>query len=122
MPMQRVVKPKTQKAKRALENREPKAIENTKEALFLKGSKVSEVVTAVLKDLHALKKPFSEQYTKKNDIRPFEDFSQVEQYCKKVRTMIVTIKRTRTLAHFIFLSAGRQVPLRIRQPQQEAAA
>ena len=42
--MQRVVKPKNQRSKRGLEAREPKAVENTKKAIFLKGAKCSEKV------------------------------------------------------------------------------
>ena len=40
----RVKKPKNQRSKRALEEREPKAIENTKTALFVRGSTCSDLV------------------------------------------------------------------------------
>jgi ribosome production factor 2 len=81
--MQRVVKPKTQKAKRALEEREPKAKENTKEVLFIRGAKTSEIVLAAMKDLCTLKKPHAATYSKKNEILPFEDHTKIEQYGKK---------------------------------------
>ena len=42
--MRRVVKPKTGRSKRALEAREPKAVENTKTALVIRGRKTSEQV------------------------------------------------------------------------------
>ena len=82
--MQRVVKPRTQKGKRALLEREPKAKENTKEVLFIRGNKTSEVVMDAMKDLCALKKPHSEFYSKKNDILPFEDHTKIEQFSKKL--------------------------------------
>ena len=83
--MQRVIKPKNQKSKRALEAREPKAIENTKTVLFVRGSKASDTVVKVLKDIQALKKPHvaPEFYGRKNDILPFEDASKLEIFCKK---------------------------------------
>ena len=55
--IQRFVKPKNQRSKRALEAREPKAIENAKSAIFIRGPKSSEMVMKAMRDLHALKKP-----------------------------------------------------------------
>lgn len=81
--MQRVVKPRNQRSKRALEAREPKAIENTKSALFLRGLKCSDKVLKCMKDLYLLKKPAAEFYSKKNDIRPFEDATPIERFAKK---------------------------------------
>ena len=43
--------PKTQRGKRALEQRAPKNVENTKTALFLRGGKTSELVTQAMKDI-----------------------------------------------------------------------
>ena len=43
-------KPKTKRGKRALEEREAKINENTKTALFLRGTKTSEVVSQAMKD------------------------------------------------------------------------
>ena len=34
-------------------------------------------------DLSSLKKPFTINYNEKNDIRPFEDVTKMEFYCKK---------------------------------------
>jgi len=82
--MQRVVKPRTQKGKRALLDKEPKAKENTKEVLFIRGNKTSEVVMEAMKDLCAIKKPHAEFYAKKNDILPFEDHTKIEQFSKKL--------------------------------------
>ena len=55
--IKRIVKPRNQKSKRALEAREPKAIENAKSAIFIRGPKSSDMVMTALRDLHALKKP-----------------------------------------------------------------
>jgi ribosome production factor 2 len=44
-------KPTTHRAKRALQAREPKLVENTKNALFIKGRKTSGIVTNCMKDL-----------------------------------------------------------------------
>jgi len=81
--LRRVVKPKNQRSKRALEAREPKAIENTKAALFVRGVKCSENVQKCMKDLYTLKKPNAQFYNKKNDIRPFEDSTKLEFFSQK---------------------------------------
>ena len=81
--LKRVEKTKTQKGKRALEEREPKAIENTKTALFVRGANCSDLVMKCMKDLSSLKKPFTVSYNQKNDIRPFEDLTKLEFHCKK---------------------------------------
>ena len=81
--IQRVVKPRTQKAKRALEDREPKAIENPKEALFIKGGKCPQRVQDLLKDLATLKKPHAQFLQKKNEILPFQDHTKLEFFAKK---------------------------------------
>jgi len=76
-------KPANQRVKRFLENREPKAVENTKSAMFIRGEKTSEIITQVLKDLSKIKKPFASFYNKKNKIRPFEDPSTIEFFSQK---------------------------------------
>jgi len=81
--LKRVEKTKTQKGKRALEEREAKAIENTKTAIFVRGTNCSDLVMKCMKDLSSLKKPFTINYNEKNDIRPFEDVTKMEFYCKK---------------------------------------
>jgi len=82
--MRRVVRPKTGRSKRALEAREPKAVENTKTALVIRGKKTSDTVLHFLKDVHALKKPFvTEFHGRKNDILPFDDVTPLENLCKK---------------------------------------
>ncbi|XP_066466823.1 ribosome production factor 2 homolog [Tiliqua scincoides] len=81
--LDRVVKPKTKRAKRFLEKREPKLTENTKNAMIIKGGNASSTVTAALKDIYALKKPFAVLYKKKNITRPFEDQTSLEFFSKK---------------------------------------
>uniref|UniRef100_A0A8C0X2R0 RPF2 n=1 Tax=Castor canadensis TaxID=51338 RepID=A0A8C0X2R0_CASCN len=49
--LDRVVKPKTKRAKRFLEKREPKLSENIKNAMLIKGGNANATVTQVLKDV-----------------------------------------------------------------------
>jgi hypothetical protein len=44
-------KPTTAKGKRHIEDREPKAFENAKSAMFIKGNKSSQTIQDVLRDL-----------------------------------------------------------------------
>ena len=99
--LKRVQKTKTQKGKRALEEREPKAVENTKTALFVRGTNCSDRVMKCMKgeiiiilyilvtcntlsaDLSSMKKPHAVSYNQKNEIRPFEDVTKLEFFCKK---------------------------------------
>merc|ERR1711981_130251 len=82
--IQRVVKPRNQRSKRALENREPKALESNKGSLFIRGTNCTQTVLQCMKDLHCLKKPDSDFYSQKNnDIRPFENFNQIEFWSQK---------------------------------------
>jgi len=80
----RVVKPRTKRSKRALEDREPKAIENTKTAVMVRGQKCSQMVRDCMKDLVTLKKPSAVAYNQKNEIRPFEDANKLEFFGKKL--------------------------------------
>ena len=82
--MLRVVKPKNQRVKRALEARAPKVHENAKTAMFVKGPKTSETVMGLLRDLMGLKKPEAVSYLRKsNDVRPFEDETGLEFFGQK---------------------------------------
>ncbi|KAA8914977.1 Brix domain-containing protein [Sphaerosporella brunnea] len=73
--MIRIGKPRNARSKRALAERDPKLIENQKTTLILRGTSASETIQSVLTDLHALKKPASIKFSKKNDIHPFDDHS-----------------------------------------------
>ncbi|KAJ8385940.1 hypothetical protein AAFF_G00179020 [Aldrovandia affinis] len=78
-----VVKPKTKRSKRFLQNRGSKLKENIKNAMIMKGGNTSETVTQALKDIYALKKPNAVMYKKKNITRPFEDQTSLEFFSKK---------------------------------------
>ncbi|CAF89844.1 unnamed protein product, partial [Tetraodon nigroviridis] len=76
-------KPKTKRSKRFLESRAPKLVEDVKTAMIMKGGNSSQLVTRVLKDMFALKKPNAVLYKKKNITRPFEDATSLEFFSKK---------------------------------------
>ncbi|KAJ3336321.1 hypothetical protein HDU91_001824 [Kappamyces sp. JEL0680] len=76
-------KPKTAAGKRALKKKEAVQDEGAKSAIFLKSTSSSQVVNDVLKDLCALKKPDAKMFSKKNDIRPFEDHKPLEFLSQK---------------------------------------
>merc|ERR1712183_579984 len=78
----RIVKPKTHRGKRYLENKAPKVKENTKVMMFVRGTKTSRDVTQLMKDLARLKKPYCKQFSQKNDIRPFESCEKLEFWSK----------------------------------------
>ncbi|RKP04900.1 Brix-domain-containing protein, partial [Thamnocephalis sphaerospora] len=76
-------KPKNARSKRALVKREPKVVENAKTALFIRTVKTSQIVNEALSDLCQLKKPHAIHFTKKNEIRPFEDETPLEFLSQK---------------------------------------
>lgn len=76
-------KPKNARAKRAMLAREPKMMESERAALWMRGTTTSEVITEILQDLHALKKPESTNCKRRNEKRPFEDETSVEFLCQK---------------------------------------
>ncbi|KAJ2759258.1 rRNA-binding ribosome biosynthesis protein rpf2 [Coemansia nantahalensis] len=80
-----LVKPKAKNArsKRFLVNREPKVVENAKTAIIVRGSSTSQVILDTLKDLYALRKPNAVNFTKKNEIHPFDDETGVEFFSRK---------------------------------------
>ncbi|KAK7108841.1 ribosome production factor 2 homolog [Littorina saxatilis] len=80
---QRIVKPKTQRGKRAVERKDPKIKENHKTCMLMKGGNTSQIVTNALKELHMLKKPHAVLFKKKNITRPFEDQSSLEFFSNK---------------------------------------
>ncbi|XP_059656734.1 ribosome production factor 2 homolog [Cornus florida] len=65
--------PKQGRAKREIEKRAPKLVENGKKTLILHGTKTSNTLYAVLTEIYHLKKDNSVKYSRRNDnIRPFE--------------------------------------------------
>ncbi|XP_039265006.2 ribosome production factor 2 homolog [Styela clava] len=73
-----IVKPKSQRHRRVLEQRAPKIFENDKTALFIRGGNTSNIITTALQELHMMKKPGSILFKKRNISRPFEDASSIE--------------------------------------------
>lgn len=78
-----VVKPKTQRGKRFLENRGSKLVENTKSAIFIRGSNANNTVLKAMKNLCSLKRPHSVFFNKKNEMKPFEDQTALEFMTQK---------------------------------------
>ncbi|KAJ1735035.1 rRNA-binding ribosome biosynthesis protein rpf2 [Coemansia biformis] len=76
-------KAKNARSKRFLVNREPKVVENAKSAIIVRGSSTSQVILDTLKDLYALRKPNAVNFTKKNEIHPFDDETGVEFFSRK---------------------------------------
>jgi len=76
-------KPKTQRGKRFLANRESKIDENTKQVMFIQGGKTSDIVNQALRDINTLKKPNSHLFRRKNILRPFEDQTSIEFFSQK---------------------------------------
>ncbi|KAI8967284.1 Brix domain-containing protein [Mycotypha africana] len=89
--MLRTVKPKNARAKRFLKSREAKVNENPKNTLVVKGSSTSQVVTDALKDLYALKRPNAVNFSKKNEIKPFEEEEKLEFFSQKNDTSLMVV-------------------------------
>ncbi|KAK3937067.1 Brix domain-containing protein [Diplogelasinospora grovesii] len=87
--MLRQIKPRTARSKRALEKRAPKAVENPKTALFLRGTTCSQVTQDAMADLFALRQPLAKRFQKKNPVHPFEDASSLEFFSEKNDTSII---------------------------------
>jgi len=79
----KVAKPKTQRGKRFLQNRDSKIEENVKSAMLIRGGKTSELITQAMKDIYVLKKPHAAIFQRKNILRPFEDQSSLEFFSQK---------------------------------------
>lgn len=103
-------KPRNARSKRALDKKAPKAIENPKRALFLRGTTCSQVTQDALTDLYSLRRPLAQKFTKKNDIHPFEDATSLEFFSEKNDSSILvfgssskkrphTLTMVRTFAH-----------------------
>ena len=73
----------TRKGKKALLQKASKAVENPKHLVLLKSSKSSQLVNDCLNALYQLKMPHSTKFTKRNDIRPFEDTASLSFISQK---------------------------------------
>ncbi|KAL2022779.1 hypothetical protein VTK56DRAFT_4595 [Thermocarpiscus australiensis] len=81
--MLRQIKPRNARSKRALEKRAPKAVENPKTALFLRGTTCSQITQDALADLYALRQLHAKRFQKKNPVHPFEDASSLCFFSEK---------------------------------------
>jgi hypothetical protein len=79
------------RVRREAKRRGPLVNENTKKALFMKGPKTSDVVVHAMKDLHTLKAHDGKLFSRKNDIRPFEDTQSLEFLCQKNDTSLFCV-------------------------------
>lgn len=100
--MIRTIKPKNARSKRALAKKEAKLVENPKSALFVPGATGNKFCHDVMCDLMALKKPLAKKFSKKNEVRPFEDALQLEFFSEKNDASLVVFsahnkKRPNTL-------------------------
>ncbi|KAK4153415.1 Brix domain-containing protein [Chaetomidium leptoderma] len=81
--MLRQIKPRNARSKRALEKRAPKAVENPKTALILRGTTCSQITQDALADLYALRQVHAKRFQKKNPVHPFEDASSLAFFSEK---------------------------------------
>lgn len=63
--------------------KEAKLVENIKLALFVPGTTGNKFLQVSMVDLMALKKPDAKKFSRKNDIRPFEDATGLEFFAEK---------------------------------------
>ena len=69
---------------RLQKERAPKIVENTKNAIFLRGTKTSEACGHALKELFSLRKPHGKMMQRKNEnVRPFDEVASLEFLCQK---------------------------------------
>lgn len=84
-------------------------MENTKTALFVPGATGNKFLHDAMVDLMALKKPDAKKFSKKNEIRPFEDASGLEFFSEKNDTALMVMsthnkKRPNTLVFTRFFN------------------
>lgn len=80
VPKQKKVK---KRVERFLAKREPQLVEGPKNALIIRGQKTSQTIKDVLADFALLLKPFNKNFSRKNDVLPFEDTNSLEFLCEK---------------------------------------
>lgn len=71
--------------------REPKLVENTKQAVFLLGKPASQRCKELFRDLVVMTKPHSKLLDRKKEIRPFEDVEPVEYHAQKMDASLFAI-------------------------------
>ena len=78
-----VRKPKTQRGKRILKQREPKVVEDGRSSLFMTGPNSNEFVKLILRDLCSLRKPDSLFLKARKPLHVIDDETSVEKFCLK---------------------------------------
>jgi ribosome production factor 2 len=94
--------PKTAKGRRLLKRRESQAVEGAKQALILAGNRVSHEAQTLLKDLHKVRTPLSQLFSRTHQMHPFEDVNKLESLCSKYDNGL-----------FAFASSSKKRPLRL---------
>lgn len=85
-----MAKPTEPHRKKMIKKREtPQVNEPVKSVLFFKGTTTSEPANLMMKDLFSLKKPDAVMFSKKNDVRPFEDTMPLEFLAEKNNTPLM---------------------------------
>lgn len=74
-----------------MDKKEPKLVENTKQALFVTGKTSTKVLHDAMVDLSALKKPDIKRFNKRNEVRPFEDAEPLEFFSEKNDTSLMVV-------------------------------
>ncbi|KAI5673025.1 hypothetical protein M9H77_13389 [Catharanthus roseus] len=84
--MMKIRTPSKGRIRRELEKRAPKLVETGKKTLILHGTKTSNVLNAILSQIHHLKRNDSVRFTRKNDIKPFESSGETSLEFFSVKT------------------------------------
>jgi ribosome production factor 2 len=74
---------KTRRGRKAVLKREPQVVEAAKQTVFVRGPSSSQLLGACVADLAAIKAPLAVKYSRKSDIRPFDDVSSILFYAHK---------------------------------------
>jgi ribosome production factor 2 len=76
-------KARTFKGKKIIEALKPKAVEDPKKTVFIKGNKTSEFTLKTLQSLYLMKKSNSLALSDRWELRPFETAEKLEHLCNK---------------------------------------
>jgi len=75
--------PKTAKGRRIIKKREGQPVEDAKTALILSGNRATHECQTLLKDLHRVRTPLTQLFSRKHDMHPFENIDKLESLCGK---------------------------------------
>ncbi|MCL7025562.1 hypothetical protein MKW94_017530 [Papaver nudicaule] len=95
--------PKSDRARRAVEKRAPKFIENGKKTLILQGTKTSNMLNNVLAELYHLKRGSAIRYTRKNEnIRPFDNGGETSLEFYSLKTDCIGVENFKSMKEFSY--------------------